>query len=257
MALSPAQRARHDLIARLYVKDRLSCYQIAERVLMNPTGVARVIKARGLTRPAGWHCKPIAANKPRNELIKRLYTKDRLTTAKISERIPELSPSGVAAVLKSMGVPRRKTGSWVPPRPAEYYEVRAFAERIAPEIGRTPGATAVHFARIIGVTPERLRKHLRELGTPKRLARFSVIDLGQATRLKAMLVTGKYTYQQLADRFGIGQSTVWAIARGRSWADAPWPHGKPYKIGNRAEWRARILAKRWPRKRAKARGRRA
>ncbi|CAG1004866.1 hypothetical protein PHYC_03177 [Phycisphaerales bacterium] len=230
MPRSPAQRAARDQrIVRLYKHDRLTCAQIAARLRLNTSTVARIISRRGLMRPNGWNAKPVAAHQARNALIKRLYTRDKLTAEDIAVRVPSLTASGVRQVLHRMGVKGRKPGSWSPPRPPEFYAIRAFAHRIAPQVGRGPDTSTRHFAKMIGTSPERLRAHLRAIGTPKRLGRAATITFDDAVQIKALLVKGDLTFGQLAEQFGLSDSTIWAISVGRAWKDAPWPAGKKYQ----------------------------
>lgn len=223
---------RNDRIAELYKRKRLTCAQVAQRMNMNTSAVARVVAARGLTRPNGWNAKPLEKNNVRNRKVIQLYTTGGLTTEQISEMMPELTPSGVVYVLKSRGVKLRKTGSWSPARPPEYYKIRKYAKSIAPHVGMGPESTTEAFAKESGIPAARLRAHLRALaaeGVTKRAARHSVLTFKQATAIKRVLIYGGQTFQQIADEYGIGTSTIWAIAMGKSWVDAPWPNGQVYQ----------------------------
>lgn len=258
--------ATHDRIARLYKERRMTCREIGERVGLTTGQVARVVKARGLTRPNGWNAKPNAANKVRNDRIVRLYMKEGLTARQVADRIGTLTQTGVLIVLRGRGVKRRQPGSWSPPRPKDYYEIRAYAKMIAPHIGEGPGSTTVDYAKAAGIPAERLRAHLRALGGARRPGRRSKISFVDATRIKALLVKGEMSFQQIADLYGIGSSTVWAISMGKSWVDAPWPGGKVYVPKRAGAGKVRLnfdshrdaprfkgaLARRWPGSRARS-----
>ncbi|GJQ29903.1 MAG: hypothetical protein HBSAPP03_17870 [Phycisphaerae bacterium] len=183
----------------------------------------------------------------RNKMIKRLYVNEKLTATQVAERIKDITPSGVLLVLKRMGVKRRQTGSWSPPRPPEYYAIRAYAQRIRDRIGRGPATSTPYFAEAIGVPAERLRAHLRALGGTPRPGRAASITFDEAVRIKAALARDNRSYQSIADEYGISDSTVWAIASGHSWKDAPWPNGKKYAIGGRMRWLERMRRRRWGR----------
>jgi DNA-binding CsgD family transcriptional regulator len=224
----PPLSARDRRIISMY-KAKLSCPQIGEQLGINASTVAKVVRDHGLTRPNGWAAKPVAANKARNDRIIKLY-REGLTAEQVSERIGnKMTPSGVLYVLKSRGVARRQSGSWVPPRPKNFYKVRDFALKVQDQIGRGPESSAAAIARKNGISVEEFRAHLRRLGIKARLGMGAArLGLEDVARIRKILVTTKRTLTSIAEEFGVDGRTISSIAMGHTWTDVPWPKGKRY-----------------------------
>lgn len=212
-------------VVRLYRVGNISSVEIARRLGFHPASIARILRAEGVTRPNGWFARPRADIVGRDAEIARLYTKDNLTAEQIASRIG-LTPSGVLIALKRRGVPRRKTGSWSPPRPKRFYEMRAYAERVAPLVGTGPGTSVASFARAAGYPVLTLRAHMRALGVKAPVGgstpRFSV---AQVRLIKRQLASGRLSMYEVAKAHNARHGTIWAIASGRSWRNIPWPGG--------------------------------
>jgi len=191
--------------------------------------VARVVRRLGLTRPNGWAARPIAANKARNDRIVKLY-RSGMTTAQVAEELKSgLTSSGVIAVLKARGVARRQTGSWVPPRTAEFYKIRKFALGAAKRLGKGPDSSAAALARKARISVEAFRAHLRRLGIKARFGMGSArLNIDDVAAIRRLLVTTKRSHASIGKEFGVNNRTINAIAMGHTWKEVPWPAGKKY-----------------------------
>lgn len=212
----------------MYRVRKMSATEIAKEIGRPKAWVTKAIAELERARAANIYGKPIAANNARNKKIIKLY-KEGLTAEQIAVDLGSLTPSGVLYTLRTRGVKLRKNGDWSPPRPKEYYRIRAYAQEIAPKLGTGPGTSAAVFAKKYGTSAERLRAHLRALGVKNDHHMGSArITLADATAIKRLLVTTDRSLSDIGNEFGINSRTVSSIAMGHTWTHAPWPEGKVY-----------------------------
>lgn len=223
LSVNMAQR-----ITGMYRVRKMTAPEIAKEIGRPKPWVVKAIAELERARAANIYGKPIAANNARNKKIIKLY-KEGLTAEQIAVDLGGLTPSGVLYTLRSRGVKLRKPGDWSPPRPKEYYRIRAYARKIAPMLGTGPGTSAAVFATKAGIPKERLRAHLRALGVKNNHHMGSArITLDDATAIKRLVVTTDRSLSDIGREFGINSRTVSSIAVGHTWTHAPWPNGKVY-----------------------------
>ena len=237
MAEPRSDRSRNDRIVKMYVKGRKTGPQIADRLGLRRDRVYRVLRARGVkARPNGWNLigKPLARNEARNRAIVGMYQRLGLTAVEISERLAQkgtvLSADGVLYVLRTRGIERKRNGWYPKPTPEFARRVRDYAWRITPLVGTGPGMSAAALAIRGGFKPATLRVHLRALGVRMRSGLGgAVLSFDDVRRIKASLVNTKRTHADLARAHGVGNTTIWSIAKGHTWTDVPWPPGRTYE----------------------------
>lgn len=109
-------------------------------------------------------------------------------------------------------------------------EARRRVEEVVHLYNTGPGTSAAALARMTGLAPLTVRRHLADMGIQLKTSAGRVLRVTEKTvrSIKADLIRASTTLQALADSYGIRKHVVVSIAMEYSWAHVPWPGGKTY-----------------------------
>lgn len=170
----------------------------------------------------------LRAREHRDERIVSLY-QSGMTLKAVGARVG-MTWDGVRRVLVREGVPRKPPG-WYPAKPNHrFLQARELVRPVASLYDTGPGTSAVDLARITGLNPHTVRRHLVALGVRMRngAGAGSALDARRVREIKAELLRGGLTFDALASHYGVSKGVIAGIATDRTWKHVPWPRGRRY-----------------------------